>query len=142
MYLLRIGYNRLRRILDGREDGRSCRIRCPGPAISSVWSFLWTLYHNVAEGLPDKFAFAYGDVLSGSLTTKTAKRQAPKHVLRVEGPSEEQTRAIAAHAMCIESGRCPADALRVGPAFFADHFDSCTLVSAFTCFGNISCGRR
>ena len=116
--LIRVGPNRLRRIFDGRPDGRSCRIRCPGPAISSVWSFLWTLYHNVAEGLPDKFSFAFGDVSSSALVAKTSKRQAPKHVLRVDVDDEEQTRAIAAHAMCIESSRCPADAVLMGPGVF------------------------
>ena len=28
---------------------------------TSVWRFLWRLYHNMAEGMPDKFDFAIAD---------------------------------------------------------------------------------
>ena len=115
-HLLRVGQGRLRRVFDGREDGRTYRPHVPGPATSSVWSFLWTLYHHVAEGLPDKFAFAAGDVSSGVLASKTSKDTT--RCVRVEPQPEEQIRAIAAHAVYVESGRCPAEAVRIGPGAF------------------------
>ena len=73
LYLMQVGDGRLDRVLDGRDDGRTLRVQEPGRLTKSVWTFLWTLYHNVAEGLPDKFSFATGDIRSGPLKVKGVK---------------------------------------------------------------------
>ncbi len=76
-HLLQVGDHRLSRVLDGRPDMRSYCPHTPGPQISSVWRFLWTLYHNVAEGLPDKFSSATNDITSSSLMVSTSKDKEP-----------------------------------------------------------------
>lgn len=117
-HLMQVGEGRLRRVLEGRADMRSLRPHPPGPQISSVWRFLWTLYNNVAEGLPDKFSFATHDVRSGSIIVKTSKAKASDRVLHLKAEEEEQIRAIAAHSTYIESGRCPSNAVLTGPGIF------------------------
>lgn len=116
--LISVGEGRVQRVLDGRVDMRTLRPQQPGPQLSSVWRFLWTLYHNVAEGLPDKFSFATGDVQTGGLVVSTSKDRQAKAVLRLSPEEEDQSRAIAAHAMYLESGRCPSSAVSVGPGIF------------------------
>ena len=61
MTLMRVGTERLARVMDGRPDGRRDRPHVPGKMTTSVWRFLWRLYHSVAEGMPDKFNFASQD---------------------------------------------------------------------------------
>ena len=64
--LVGVGLNRLQRIQRGQTDMRR-RFRPKGPGGLSLelqgpgrsaLTFLWTVYHQAAEGMPDKLKFA------------------------------------------------------------------------------------
>ena len=128
MTLMRVGTERLARVMDGRPDGRRDRPHVPGKMTTSVWRFLWRLYQSVAEGMPDKFNFASQDaqtmivaVAGPGRTLGTRSEIRPEHLDfddQVGGGHEEEVRAIAAHAMRIDSVRNPTDAALVGPGMF------------------------
>ena len=81
---------------------------------TSVWRFLWTLYHTVGEGMPDKFNFEMQDAKTLVLAArKTLKRKGPNPLptmpdeidtqtvstFSIVQDDEQQVRAIANHAM-------------------------------------------
>ena len=126
--LMRVGAPRLARVLAGREDGRKHRPQLPGKQTASVWQFLWRVYHNVAEGMPDKFDFANPDAKTMVLAVMGRSKASLPPSAR-DGPDTEEdssdensgekvTRAIAAHAMHLESRRNPADLTALGPGMF------------------------
>ena len=129
--LLSVGKARLKRVQEGAPDGRRRRKFQPGLKQTSVWRFLWKLYHSVAEGMPDKFNFEQADAqtlvirASRSLGKRGPKPRLvdkldldPIDINLKPGEGEEEARAIAAHAMYLESLRNPADAALVGPGMF------------------------
>jgi hypothetical protein len=132
--LMRVGPDRLERVRDGRLDGRRDCPHAPSKMRSSVWRFLWTLYHTVGEGMPDKFSFSLADADTLVLgACKTLKRKAPSsHPIRPEDiDAEEATvtisrvrdddqhaRAIAGHAMYVVSHENPVDSALIGPGIF------------------------
>ena len=128
--LVGVGKARLRRVQESAPDGRVGRKFRPGLKQASVWIFLWKLYHSVAEGMPDKFNFEQDDAQTVVIrATKALGKRGPKmrsvntleldHIDHdVRASSEEEVRAIAAHAMYLESLRNPSDAALVGPGMF------------------------
>ncbi len=111
--LLAVGTDRLHRIRDHRPDGRRDRPSEPGKMSASVWKFLWSLYHQVGEAMPDKFDFSRLDckskILAASPDTTTTQVS-----VRVSDLDAEE-RAIAAQAIYIESARAPQEAASIGP---------------------------
>jgi hypothetical protein len=95
---------------------------------TSVWRFLWRLYHNVAEGMPDKFDFASAEAQTMIVAVAGPRRKQitlqevhPKDNVSEEeegGRGDDEARAIAGHAMLIESLRSPTEAALVGPGMF------------------------
>jgi hypothetical protein len=134
LYLMRVGENRLERVRDGRLDGRRDAPHAPGQMTTSVWRFLWTLYHTVGEGMPDKFSFETDDVNTltlracKSLTRKTPASQPIQdqdidvdkvvHSNSHEHDDDQHVRAIAGHAMYVVSQENPVDSVLVGPGIF------------------------
>lgn len=130
--LMRVGAPRLARVLAGRPDGRKHRPQLPGKQTASVWKFLWRVYHSVAEGMPDKFNFGSPEAQTMVLAVMGRARRAQGSLAPSaardedgsddEGSNEESgeqvTRAIAAHAMHIESRRNPAENTAMGPGMF------------------------
>ena len=126
--LMRVGAPRLTRVLDGRQDGRRDRPRLPGKMTTSVWRFLWRLYHNVAEAMPDKFDFASEDAqtmivaVAGSRSKQITLQQVrPEHndpEEQEDGRDDDEARAMAGHAMLMEGQRNPTEAGLVGPGMF------------------------
>lgn len=128
-----VGWKRLRRIKEGRMDGRrdgTKRVRGPGGlapqafAMTTVLRFLWRLYHSVGEGMPDKFAFGRYDIKT--LTVQPVGAPKPKQPKQPKLPKqscmplaleeeEEHERAIAAAALYAETKRMPTEALQTGP---------------------------
>lgn len=130
LQLMRVGAPRLSRVLAGHADGRKSRVHVPGKQIASVWTFLWRVYHSVAESMPDKFDFGSEEAQTMVLAvTGRARRQGslPISAVHDEDASDDNggqesgehvTRAIAAHAMHLESCRNPAENTALGPGMF------------------------
>ena len=128
--LVGVGKDRLRRLQDGAPDGRRGRKFRPGLKQASVWRFLWKLYHSVAEGMPDKFSFEKDDAQTAVVrASKPMGKRGPRlraaamlaldHIdPDVRASTEDEARAIAGHAMYLESLRHPQDAALVGPGMF------------------------
>jgi hypothetical protein len=132
--LMRVGINRLERVRDGRLDGRRDCPHVPGKMETGVWRFLWTLYHTVGEGMPDKFSFSKGDADTLVIgACKTLKHKAPGARLieredidameatinkNAEPDVDQHERAIASHAMYVVSHENPVDSALVGPGIF------------------------
>jgi hypothetical protein len=132
--LMRVGADRLERVRDGRLDGRRDAPHAPGKMSTSVWRFLWKLYHTVGEGMPDKFSFQKNDANTLTLgACKSLKRKAPG-ILPIQDEDidveettpnnshdqddDDQMRAIAGHAMYVVSQENPVDSVLVGPGIF------------------------
>ena len=132
-FLMRVGDDRIERVRSGIMDGRRDRPHAPGKMTTSVWRFLWTLYHTVGEGMPDKFNFEMQDAKTLVLAArKTLKRKGPNplpimpeeidtHTIStfsIVEEEEQQVRAIANHAMYVVSQQHPADSALIGPTMF------------------------
>ena len=128
-----VGSGRLRRIKEGRRDGRrdgTKRVRGPGGlnpsarAMPSVLRFLWRLYHSVGEGMPDRFTFDRCDLDTLSVQPTGAphpkakakkKPVQPAAVVPLAPEEEEQERSIVAATLYAETTRMPAQAIQAGP---------------------------
>lgn len=132
-FLMRVGDDRIERVRNGIMDGRRDRPHAPGKMMTSVWRFLWTLYHTVGEGMPDKFNFEMRDAKTLVLAARrTLKRKGPDPLpimpdeidtfttstFNIVDDDEEQVRAIANHATYVVSQQHPADSALVGPTMF------------------------
>jgi hypothetical protein len=132
--LMCVGISRVERVRDGRLDGRRDCPHVPGKMETGVWRFLWTLYHTVGEGMPDKFSFSLGDANTLVLgACKTLKHRSPSASLikredvdamevainrDTEPDVDQHERAIASHAMYVVSHENPVDSALVGPGIF------------------------
>jgi hypothetical protein len=132
-HLMRVGDERVERVRNGIVDGRQDRPHTPGKMTTSVWRFLWTLYHTVGEGMPDKFSFEMKDANTLVMgASKTLKRKSPLpcpirpedidaevvSTISLEQDEDEQVRSIASHAVYIVSQQNPVDSALVGPLIF------------------------
>ena len=132
-HLMRVGDERLERVRDGIIDGRHDCPHTPGKMSTSVWRFLWTLYHTVGEGMPDKFNFAMKDAQTLVMgASKTLKRKSPLpgpidpedidtavlSTVKLEEDEDNLTRSIAARATYVVSQSHPADQALLGPGMF------------------------
>jgi hypothetical protein len=132
--LMRVGIDRSERVRDGRLDGRQDCPHAPGKMSTSVFRFLWTLYHTVGEGMPDKFSFQLGDANTLTIgACKSLKRKQPAShpiqpddveaeeattKIRKDRDDDQHVRAIASHAMYVVSHENPVDNAQVGPGIF------------------------
>ena len=132
-HLMRVGDDRVERVRQGIVDGRHDRPHAPGAKTTTVWKFLWTLYHTVGEGMPDKFSFAMKDAKTVVLgASKSLKRKSPLPCsiepedidtqvissISLDQDDAQQERSIASHAIYLVSRQCPVDAAMVGPGLF------------------------
>ncbi len=131
--LMRVGDERVERVRNGIVDGRHDRPHVPGKMTTSVWKFLWTLYHTVGEGMPDKFSFELKDAETLNMgASKSLKRKSPLpgpiqpedidaeviSKISLDQDEAQQERSIASHATYLVSQQNPVDAALVGPAIF------------------------
>jgi hypothetical protein len=132
-HLMRVGDERVERVRNGIADGRHDRPHVPGKMTTSVWRFLWTLYHTVGEGMPDKFSFELKDAKTLVMgTRKSVKGKSPLpgpiqpedidpeviSTISLEEDEAQQERSIASHATYVVSQQNPVDAALVGPSIF------------------------
>jgi hypothetical protein len=132
--LMRVGIDRSERVRDGRPDGRQDCPHAPGKMSTSVFRFLWTLYHTVGEGMPDKFSFQLGDantLVIGPCKSLKRKQPASRPIqpddvdaeeattnIRQDRDDDQHVRAIASHAMYVVSQENPVDNAQLGPGIF------------------------
>ena len=129
-FLVGIGSTRMERIRGFRMDGRCMsnpnRNAKASHAMQRCTTFLWRMYHQVAEGMPDRFSFAKGDTKSATVAphmsrivtiqrTEILSADVDWSETEPMDESEQQDRAIAAIAASVAATH-PADTKAiVGP---------------------------
>ncbi len=114
-FLVGVGAERLERIRDHRPDGRQDRPNVPGKMAASVWKFLWSLYHQVGDAMPDKFDFSRLDCKTKLLAVAPDRTVRATQVSTAVSDLDAEERHIAAQAIYIESSRAPHEAALSGP---------------------------